>query len=231
MGLGVFFKTTTTLLYTPIETCTHYHILMNTLDHIDWRMASQGNSNIRLGLLSASSLLKSSIDHIAQVVFITDGNEAPPLNVFTSTDLKDWQDSRTWTIVGVGGNKPMPIPKLDSQGNTIGYWSTDAIKLNPASNVDQGHNGGRDNSIATEPYEYYLSQLDSVYLKKLATEIGAYYHQASSTQAFLQTLNLHSPVVRVETLLDLNRLLALISLLLITAIYVPDVLAHIQKWL
>ncbi|MDP3607753.1 MAG: VWA domain-containing protein [Methylophilus sp.] len=223
VGLGVFFKTTAALLYTPIETCAHYHVLESTLNHVDWRMASQGNSNIRLGLLSTAALLNSSIEDIAQVVFITDGNEAPPLNVFTHTNLSKWQDSRAWTIMGVGGNKPVPIPKLDTQDNIIGYWSTDAIKLNPASNVDQGHNGGRDNSIATEPYEYYLSQLDASYLQELSTQIGAQYLKATTAEALIHALNQHAPSVHIKTQFALNRLCALISFMLMIAVYVPDI--------
>jgi mxaL protein len=231
VGLGVFFKTTATLLYTPIETCAHYHVLESTLNHVDWRMASQGNSNIRLGLLSTAALLNSSIEDIAQVVFITDGNEAPPLNVFTHTNLSKWQDSRAWTILGVGGNKPVPIPKLDAQDNIIGYWSTDAIKLNPASNVDQGHNGGRDNSIATEPYEYYLSQLDAAYLQELSTQIGAHYLKASSTDAFIQALDQHTSSVHIKTQFSLNRLCALIAFILMITIYVPDMSNKAKHWL
>ena len=82
VGLGIFFKATATLLYTPIETCSNYNILWDTINHLDWRMASQGNSNIRLGLLSIASLLITGSDDIAQVIFMTDGQEAQPLNIF-----------------------------------------------------------------------------------------------------------------------------------------------------
>lgn len=229
VGLGIFFKTTAALLYTPIETCSNYHVLWDTIEHLDWRMASQGNSNIRVGLLSIASLLITSDSTTSQIIFMTDGQEAQPLNVFTKISLKDWQNENPWLIVGVGGDKPTPIPKLDAKNAVIGYWSTDAIKLNPASNADEGHNGGRDNSIANEPYEYYLSQLDEVYLKELSADIGAQYIRAESAENLITTLNKQSSSRQFRTKFALNWIFALIALLLVLAIYIPDICFYINQ--
>ena len=228
-GLGIFFKTTATILYAPIETCSNYNIFWATIDHLDWRMASQGNSNIRVGLLSTATYLATSNADISQVIFMTDGQEAPPLNIFTKISLADWQDKHQWLIVGLGGYKPIPIPKLDAKNAVIGYWSNDAIKLNPASNVDEGHNGGRDNSIANESYEYYLSQLDEPYLKELASDIGAQYIKTSSSEELIKAINKQSSSTQFRTKLALNWVFALMALLLIIAIYIPDMMFHIKK--
>ena len=229
VSLGIFFKTTATLLYTPIETCSNYHLLWDTIDHLDWRMASQGNSNIRIGLLSIASLLVTGNDTISQVIFMTDGQEAQPLNVFTKTSLTDWQDKRPWLIVGLGGNKPTPIPKLDTKNAVLGYWSTDAIKLNPASNVDEGHNGGRDNSIATEPYEYYFSRLEEPYLKELAADIGAQYIKAGTSQQLIAALNKQPSSMQFQAKFALNWIFASLALLLMIALYLPDIISSINK--
>ena len=230
VGLGVFFKTSVALLYTPIETCSSYHEILHSIDHLDWRMASQGNSNIRVGLLFTASLLATSDEDIAQIVFLTDGQEAPPLNIFSKTSLTDWQDKHSWTIVGVGGNKPTPIPKLDAKNAVIGYWSTDAIKLNPASNVDEGHHGGRDNAIATEPYEYYLSQLDEPYLKELAIDINAQYTRASTSSQLMTVLNQQPSIMQLKTKLALDWIFASVALLLVVAVYVPDMIFRAKKY-
>jgi len=227
VSLGIFFKTTTTLLFTPIEACEHYHLLTDTISHLDWRMASQGNSNIRLGLTSAASLIKTNDIEVTQVAFFTDGNEAPPLNVFTQSSMTGWQTEANWTIVGVGGNTPLPIPKLDAQNQVIGYWSTDAIKLNPASNVDQG--GGRDQSVATEPYEYYLSQLDEDYLKLLAEDINARYLNATSAVALLDALGFSRFNLFIQSVLPVKQLLALAALLCVIATYITS-LQSIKKY-
>ncbi len=222
VGLGIFFKTTVALLYAPIETCTHYHEIWHSIDRLDWRMASQGNSNIRVGLLSIASLLATSGDNIAHIVLMTDGQEAPPLNIFSKVSLSDWQDRHPWTIVGIGGSKPLPIPKLDANNAVIGYWSTDAIKLNPASNVDEGHHGGRDNAIATEPYEYYLSHLDAKYLKELALDIDAQYVNAGTSQQLISALGKQASHMQFQTALPLRPICAFLALLFVIAIYIPD---------
>ncbi len=229
VGLGVFFKTTATLLYTPIESCANYHVLWDTIDHMDWRMASQGNSNIRIGLLSIESLLATSGDDIAQVIFMTDGQEAAPLNIFTKVSLSQWQDKHSLLLIGLGGNKPTPIPKLNAKNEVIGYWSSDAIKLNPASNVDEGHHGGRDNSIATDPYEYYLSRLDEDYLKELSTDIGARYIKAGSAEAFIAAINQLPSNIQFSAKFALNWLFATIALLLVLTGYLAEMKFQLNK--
>lgn len=229
VGLGIFFKTTASILYTPIETCANYHVLWNTIDHLDWRMASQGNSNIRIGLLSIEALLATNGDDIAQVILMTDGQEAAPLNIFTKVSMTKWQGKQPLLIVGLGSDKPSPIPKLDNKNQVIGYWSTDAIKLNPASNVDEGHNGGRDNSIAAEPYEYYLSKLDEDYLKELTLEIGAKYVKASSTEALITAINMQPSNLEFTDKFGLSWLFALIALLLVMAAYIPDMILKYKQ--
>ncbi|MES2501471.1 MAG: VWA domain-containing protein [Pseudomonadota bacterium] len=229
VGLGIFFKTTASLLYTPIETCANYHVLWNTIDHMDWRMASQGNSNIRIGLLSIEALLATNGDDIAQVVFMTDGQEAAPLNIFTIVSMTKWQGKQPLLIVGIGNEKPSPIPKLNDKNQVIGYWSTDAIKLNPASNVDEGHNGGRDNSIANEPYEYYLSKLDEVYLKELSTDIGANYVKASSVDALVAAISQQPSNNQFSVKFALDWLFAAIAFILVIAGYLPDLLFQMSK--
>ena len=229
VGLGVFFKTTATLLYTPIETCANYHVLWDTIDHIDWRMASQGNSNIRIGLLSIESLLATNGDDIAQVILMTDGQEAAPLNIFTKVSMTKWQGKQPLLILGLGNSKPSPIPKLNDKNQVIGYWSTDAIKLNPASNVDEGHDGGRDNSIANEPYEYYLSKLDEAYLKELSTEIGAKYSKASSVEALITGISQLPSEIKFSVKFALSWLFATLALLLMIAGYIPEIISQMNK--
>ena len=177
IGIGVFFKSNITLLFNPIETCSNLNVLHESIGHIEWRMASRGNSNIRLGLQSMADLTINA-DYPFNVVFMTDGQESPPLNAISKTSLASWQGGKNWLLVGIGGDHPMPIPKLDNRNEIIGYWSIYSIKIAPGAAVNDGTGSARDESLATEPYEYYLSQLDETYMKELAFDIGGNYLRA-----------------------------------------------------
>jgi mxaL protein len=221
VGLGVFFRNTVALLYTPIETCSNYNILLDTIDHLEWRMASHGSSNIRLGLQSISSALTTS-GNPAQVVFITDGEEAAPLNIFSKVSLAGWQGGRDWLLVGVGGNRPTPIPKLNAYNEMIGYWSTYSIKMESATQVNEGANNVRDESIATEPYEYYLSKLDEPYMKELALDIGAQYLRADKSENLVFAMNNQKFSTQYQSKFKLSWILAFIAMLLMLSAYMPD---------
>ncbi|MDX1915111.1 MAG: VWA domain-containing protein [Methylophilus sp.] len=227
VGLGIFFRGSAALLYTPIETCSNYHALLDTIDHLEWRMASHGSSNIRLGLQSISSLLTTS-NVSASVMFFTDGEEAPPLNIFSKTNLSGWQDARGWLLVGIGGNKPTPIPKLNANNEVIGYWSTYSIKIEPATQVNEGANNQRDESIATAPYEYYLSKLDEPYMKELASDIGAQYIKADNAENLIIAMDNLPSNAYEQTKLELNWILALFALLAMLSSYIPDVMHKIN---
>ncbi len=227
VGLSVFFRGSVEMLYTPIEACSNYHALLDTIDHLEWRMASHGSSNIRLGLQSISSLITTS-NVSASVVFFTDGEEAPPLNVFSKTDLSGWQGGRDWLLVGIGENKPTPIPKLNANNEVIGYWSTYSIKIEPATQVNEGANNQRDESIATAPYEYYLSKLDEPYMKELASEIGARYIKASNAEHLIIAMDNLPSNTYEQTKLELNWISALFALLTMLSSYIPDIIHKIS---
>lgn len=221
VGLGIFFKSTAAILYTPIETCSNYGVLWDTIDHIDWRMASHGSSNIRLGLQSIALTLLTSGES-AQVIFITDGQEAAPLNAINKTSLSGWQGGHGWLLVGVGGNKPMPIPKLNEKNEVIGYWSTYSIKMEPASKVNEGPNDARDESIATESYEYYLSKLDEPYMKELALDIDAQYLRAGKSEDLVIAMGNQKSSLHSTSKFKLSWVFASIAMLWMLSAYVPD---------
>ncbi|MDP1659988.1 MAG: VWA domain-containing protein [Methylotenera sp.] len=227
VGLGIFYKFTATALYAPIETCANYDVLLSSISHLEWRMASLGSSNIRAGLQSIASLLVTNGEP-AQVTFITDGNEAAPLNIFTKTSLVGWQSGRDWLLVGVGGNKPTPIPKLNARNEVIGYWSTYSVKLQPASNVDE--NGGRDESVASQPYEYYLSQLDEPYMKELAQDIGGQYLKMGKSQDLIQAMLNQVPALHAASKFELHWIFALGAMLIILSAYLSDALNKATKF-
>lgn len=221
VGLGIFFKADVAFLYNPLETCTHLTTLWATLDHLEWRMASRGNSNIRLGLQSIATRMLTAESPI-NVVFITNGDEAPPLNAITKTKLTGWQHGADWLLVGVGGTKPSPIPKLDANNQTKGYWSVYSVKIAPGAAVNDGPNSARDESYATAPYEYYLSKLDEGYMQELANGINGNYLRASSPKALAQAMQKQQNSYQDDTDFSLGRLLALGAMCCLLALYCTE---------
>jgi mxaL protein len=228
VGLGVFFKADVALLYTPIETCSNLGLLWDTLNHIEWRMASQGNSNIRLGLQSIATRLLS-MDTPTNVVFITDGEEAAPLNAINKTSLSGWHGGTDWLLIGVGNTKPSPIPKLDANNKNIGYWSIYSIKIAPSIAVNEGPNNVRDESYASAPYEYYLSKLDETYLKELASDIHGNYLKATTASALTKAMLNQKENYRGITNYDFSWVLAIAAILSVLSLYAFDMPNYYQK--
>lgn len=222
VGLGIFAKANAILLYAPIEVCTNFDVLQDSFDHLDWRMAPHGSSLIRFGLQSMASMEKTLVAP-TNVVFFTDGEEAPPLNEITKTSLAGWQGSRGWLLVGVGGDHPMPIPKFNARNEVVGYWSIYSIKIEPAAVVSEESTGARDDSIATEPREYYLSKLDESYMQDVAKEIGAQYLRADNAEKLTQALQSQKPALNYRTDFRLDWLLGAAALFSLISGYVPAI--------
>jgi len=184
ISVGLFADSSVDVLYTPIEVCSNFDVIQNTLAHLEWRMAWHGGSRLRLGMQSASSLMLTLKDP-AQLVFLTDGDEAPPINAISKTDLTTLQNSSGWLLVGLGANAPSPIPKLDANNQVIGYWSQYATKMDAVSAESRGT---RDDSIADSPSEYYLSALNQPYLMEMAKDLGARYVRADDAEHLLAAI-------------------------------------------
>jgi mxaL protein len=213
LSVGLFADSSVVVLYTPIEVCSNFDVIQNTLAHLEWRMAWHGGSRLRLGMQSVSSLLLTLKDP-AQVVFLTDGDEAPPMNAIRETDLSTLQNSSGWLLVGLGANVPSPIPKLDANNQVIGYWSQYATKMDAVSAESRGT---RDDSIADSPSEYYLSALNQPYLLEMAKDLGARYVRADDAAHLLTALDKLPPAGHDKIQVNIAWIFALLAGCLIIA--------------
>lgn len=187
ISVALFANAEVVPLFTPIEVCANYGVLQDTLAHLDWRQAWHGSSRLRFGLQAASSSL-ITLKEPAQIVFLTDGDEAPPLNSINKIELTGLQGSNGWLLVGVGSDRPAPIPKFNARNQIMGYWSVHGLNYQPSQIVDEESLGKRDDSIATSPEEYYLSALNDGYLKELAVDIGASYVRGDRPENLLAAM-------------------------------------------
>ncbi len=220
VSLGVFSNVNIALLFTPVEVCANYDVIQDSIDHLEWRMAWHGNSRLGFGMQSATAILQS-LPEAAQMAFFTDGDEAPKLNAINKADLSSWQGGDGWLIVGVGGDEPMPVPKFDGDDRVIGYWSVNAMKVEPSNVLAEESAGTRDDSIAADDTDRYLSKLDEPYLKELAGQIGATYLRAGKPQPLIEAMRNQKAAARASTPYDIDWLLISLAGVLLLASYAP----------
>jgi len=201
VGLGLFTEYRSYLLFTPVEVCANLQELRSTLAQIDGRMAWTGNSEITKGLFSGLAIARQLPD-APSLVFMTDGHEAPPLDPRHRPRFQGKAGEVPGLIVGVGGLKPLPIPKLDPQGRPLGDWQADEVMQAAPRG---GEVGGSE----------HLSSLHEAHLKLLASETGLRFVRLQDTQTLAQALSAKALARPVPARLDLRGLLAAIALALL----------------
>lgn len=236
VSVSLFAGVSVAALYTPIEVCENFDAINDTIDHLDWRTAWSGNSRVRTSMTTLAKTIRS-FPEPAQVVFFTDGEEAPKLHVFNKTDLAGFQGGDDWLFVGIGADTGTPIPKFDANNQLIGYWSNDSFAMQPGiAQISESNLGVRDDNVAGGTSDRYLSKLDEEYLKDLAKEINGLYVTGNSVQDVLSAMKQQKPARRDKSNLELRWILAALSGLLFIAAYTPkhplaELNAQLQAWI
>ncbi len=168
VGWSVFSGRRTLTLITPIDVCLHYAGLLSSLAQIDGRMRWTEASSIGKGLHQGMRAAQA-IGNNTTVVYISDGHEAPPLRQGQRGIPKTDRLDVNGLVVGVGGNRPVRIPKSDKFGNTVGYWQANEV-------VQQSVN-------SLVPSHEELSQLHADHLIKLAQLTKFAYVELSSVNS------------------------------------------------
>jgi mxaL protein len=226
IGLGLFTERRSTLLFEPLEVCSAYTEIDTAISKIDWRMAWAADSNIAKGLLSTLEMLQKSD---SSVIFITDGQEAPPVNPNYQTDFSSVKGQANGMIIGVGGLQAVPIPKFDSQGRQTGFYSQDDVPHRSSfgqSHLDpsqiKGYNArnapfGSEAATGSE----HLTALHETYLEKLGSESGLGYARLTDLKNLGQALQ--NPKLATEKVVqtDIRWQPALLALLLLSLVYLP----------
>jgi mxaL protein len=232
LGWAIFTESRSYLLFAPVEVCANRAELRATLSAISGTMAWSGNSEIAKGLHSGILAVKELPDAPA-LVFVSDGQEAPPLSPGHRPAFDDKPGSVAGLIVGVGDSRPSPIPKSDPQGRPLGFWSADEVmQIDPRSQ-------GRHASVAGEqmaddatsppsealaglgatPGSEHLSALREAYLRLLAAENRFAYVRLGSPPALLAALTSPALAHRVEVRADARWALAALAMALVLAPY------------
>lgn len=221
VGIGLFAGDSVAALYVPIEVCSNFHAIEDSIDHLDWRMSWSGNSKIRTSLFTLARVIRS-FPEPAQVVYFTDGEEAPKLHAFNTKDLTGFQGGKNWLFVGVGGDKGTAIPKMDEQNQIIGYWSNESFAMQPGiAQISEANLGIRDDNVAPSESDRFLSKLDEKYLESVAKEVTGNYVNGSSAQNVLAAMKNQPPARRDKARFELRWVLASLAGLLFLMAYIP----------
>jgi mxaL protein len=229
VSVALFAGFSVAALYMPIEVCGNYAAIQDTIMRMEWRMAWSGNSRVREAAESISRLVRSMSEPV-QVVFFTDGEEAPLLHAFNTRDLSNFQGGNGWLIVGIGSEEGVPIPKLDEDNKVIGFWSAENFQMQPGvAQISQQNMGVREDNVAVSEDDRYHSSLDEKYLRSLAEEIRAGYLRGDSLQTLKSTLRTLKPARRDLAPMQIDWILALAAGALVISAYTPQRLLHLFR--
>jgi len=225
LGLGVFTERSSALLFEPIENCAGYPAIAAALDKLDWRMAWAADSRIAAGLFSTLDTLGRYAD--ARLLFISDGQEAPPINPRYRTNFEPVRGRMKGMLAGAGGLTPRPIPKFDEEGRRLGFVEPDEVPHRstfglsemPPEEIEGYHARNAPFGNATGPATEHLSALREDYLKQLAGEAGLDYHRLESDESLHHALVRPELADRREVAVDARALPAIAALAALAAAY------------
>jgi mxaL protein len=210
IGWGAFAENRSLILLAPVEVCGNYNDLIASLDKIDGRIRWANASAVGRGVYW-SARTSRTFGSKPDVIFISDGQEAPPLIPNEPLSMPDDVQPgqvRGW-VIGAGGDTPQRIPRSDADGRRIGYWSaTDVIQLR--SPDGRGILGAE-----------HLSALREPHLQQLAARAGYSYARLTDRDSVSAAMRDDRFIRRGSAPMDLYWIPAALALLLLVLRYQP----------
>lgn len=229
-SVGVFASDNVALLITPLEVCANLDVIVDTIDHLEWRMAWKGNSRLSFSIRAAANTF-DSLNVPAQLLFFTDGDEAPRVNVTIKQDLSGIQIGKNFVFVGVGGKTKVGVPRFNSADKRVGYWPV--VENNNAGAVGVTYSDPSqdepDPPVAFAEYDRYLSQLEEEYLISLAGEFNASYIKGQDNAAFYDFVQKQKPAASFVTAYSMRWVYLLLAMACLLLTFLPDMLSGRAK--
>jgi mxaL protein len=222
-GLGVFSERRVFLLFEPMDVCRDFTAIEGAIRGLDWRMAWEGDSRVADGLQRAIDMTKPIG---ADVMFVTDGHEAPPVRTDMEQRFEIEKDRVKGLIVGVGGTQPVPIPKYDDFGRESGFFSMSdvpqASRLGPppegAENLP-GYNP-RNAPFGEMPEgDEHLTSVKEDHLRQIAGQTGLGYARLGDPGALAEAIEANAKPRPIEVAVDLSFIPAAGALIALAALY------------
>lgn len=224
VGLGVFTERRSAVLFEPVEVCSGYAEIDKSIAALDWRMAWAADSRIASGLLNTMQALT---DKKTTLIFVSDGQEAPPLNPRYRNDFAEVKGKVKGLIVGAGGLQSVAIPKFNGKGLRDGVYGPDDVPhrssfgesdLNPEK--IEGYDArnapfGREPAVGNE----HMSRLHEDYLQQLAGETGLQYFRLEDGETLIAAVQQTDFVELKELAVDRRWHFAVAALLLLLCVF------------
>ena len=201
VGLGLFATRNSLLLFEPLETCEHYPLIIDVLEHIDWRMAWSADSHIARGLYTGIREAAAR-GNDTRLVFFSDGQQFPPVTDLPAFDGKP--GAVGGLIIGVGGAQPVPIPRYDKENHPLGFWEyVDLRDYLPPSEIPK------------DATNLFLTRLDEPALSHLAAITGLDYHRLETPVGLTRALTETNLAAERIVAVDIRWVLGLLAFLLL----------------
>lgn len=224
-SLGIFASDNVAMLQTPLEVCKNLDVISDGIDHLEWRMAWKGNSRLSFAVHAATHIY-DALNQPAQMLFFTDGDEAPRVNVTIKQDLSGVQIGEFFTFIGVGGPEKIAIPRYNTSNKPVGYWPVSDNNNAGAVGVTYADPSSDepDPPVAYAEYDRMLSQLEEDYLKELSAEFKGSYIKGQDKEEFYRSISSKKATASFVTDYPLRAVYLVLAILLVLASYLPDVL-------
>lgn len=223
-ALGLFTERRPFLLFAPVEVCENFTPLDGAIAALDWRMAWEADSRVTAGLDRAIAMAG---EIGTDLLFITDGQEAPPLRAGALPPFEGTPGAVRGLIVGVGGYSLSPIPKFNDRGREIGFYGESEVQQEnrfgpPPADAEsrEGYNPrnapfGAAAAGGTE----HLSSVREAHLTELAARTGLAYAHLEGPSSLDAPLRAAATPRPVPGRLDLRPFLGAAALLLVLAAF------------
>ncbi len=216
-AVALFADNETVVLFEPLEVCAHYAAMEKVVEGVNWRYAWSGNSHIDMGLASA---MKEAKERGLKVVFVSDGHQTPPQDGFRLTAIHA-RRGVSGIIVGIGGDQPRPVPRLDENDAVVGYWTPEeALRQGFNPNLLAATHGLERLSLLgsdAEAVREHLSAHDADALRQLAEAARMTYLRFASAGAFARVVDAPALADFNDAPRDLRAVFGMIALALFLA--------------
>lgn len=191
VAVGMFTERNVVNVVKPVEVCSHFAALDQTVASMDWRMAWAADSFIAHGLYNALEQAPQ-LDKQMRLMFFTDGQQAPPANPKYMPTYAGKPGDVQGFLVGMGKPTPSKIPKLDEKNAVSGYWEQEEVQrfgnfgMAETLSVLAMEQGQHDRNAGHGPgntllESAHLSALDAQNLQRLADTTGLRFVRLDDT--------------------------------------------------